>query len=72
VSCAKLTPLSLKNRTLLIHPDKAELVFPYCEKRKWLSGKCKTKVVDTYDLNDKEMRDKLNLLGFECSVPKEL
>lgn len=67
--------LRLQDRELLIHPDEPALAYPHkkeiCVSRKkpwrWLGKKCRTKqVVDTYDLNDKKIRDQLIHAGFTC------
>jgi hypothetical protein len=63
-ACAGVVIPSLLNRTLLIHPDKPALVYPYCAKYKWWNGKCKDRKVDEYDLNDPTARALLK--NFEC------
>lgn len=72
VSCASPTPLSLKNRVLLLDPEKAALVYPKCTKRGWLLGRCKEMGAEYYDLTKPDTRKMLNELGFECSVPAGL
>ena len=51
ISCAKFIPLALKNRILIIHPDKPVLAYPHCSKHSWLTGKCKDRRVDEWGLN---------------------
>ena len=67
--------LRFQDRELLIHPDKSGLAYPHrkevCTKRKkpwrWLGKKCKTiSTVDFYDMNKKEVREKLINAGFTC------
>ena len=63
--------LRFQDRELLIHPDKSGLGYPYTIKkckRKFFIKTCKTvKKVDFYDLNKKEVRQKLINAGFRCT-----
>lgn len=68
--------LRFQDRELLIHPDFPGLGYPYketvCVERTGLGSifgkKCeKVDRIDTYDLNDKVVREKLINGGFSCT-----
>ena len=67
--------LRFQDRELIVHPDKSGLAYPHnkkvCKPRIIagirLGKKCKMKhVIDFYDLNKKEVREKLINAGFSC------
>ena len=67
--------LRFQDRELLVHPDRPGLAYPHkatiCKNRPWalrfLGKKCYGEQrIDFYDLNDKEVRDKLINAGFTC------
>ena len=77
VGCTTLVGslLRLQDRELLIHPDKSGLAYPFKEEvctdrmfagMKW-GEKCEdVQKIDFYDLNKKEVRNKLINAGFSC------
>lgn len=73
VGCATgSTPLRLQDRTLLLDPKSADLIYPYMGRvckypdRRVFKG-CKTeRIVERYSLSDPLVRSKLIAAGFEC------
>jgi len=66
-SCSSLAvgPPRLEDRTLLLNPDKAELIYPYFKTECRYIVICKkTRIVERYDLTNKEVRKELIDKGF--------
>lgn len=74
-SCSLSGPLRLQDRTLLIDPLSASLIYPYngeeCKyPKRRLFKRCKDKrIIIKYDLNDENVRKMLNAAGFQCVGP---
>jgi len=71
-SSTALVPKLEVGRTLRIDTDKPQAIYRYCLNYHWLSRNCTSWKLDTYDLTDKAIRQKLSDMGYVIMKRKDL